>query len=207
MSLLHTTESRIDKIIESLGLRIIAKGVLISKSPLYALTTKDKRIVLVEVLKDDAYDFISNHIDWLQRNLSSFSAKYNFDFDKVENFNLVCLYNGKEEINFEIPNPIENIEVYTLEQQNNFSYRNFYNYTLNIRFLKELLDKFLKPEQKQRLKEFFSQLIKQRPLICRKLSSNFLILESGEERHYLYFFENFLWYHKGKAPFYPKKIF
>jgi len=199
-------ERKTDNIIEDLGFKIITRGVLIARHPIYAIAVKGEYISLIEVLENNKTDFINEHLLWMKNNIDSFLSKHHITADN--RINLVCLYEGEEEINMEVPELNGEIEVYNFntDTAGGLKLRPFNNYTSNIQLVKKMLGDISNNGLDKSAQELFNEIFTQRPLSGRKKSANCFVIDAFKEQYWLYFFRNFFWYHKGKAPFNPKKV-
>jgi len=199
-------ERKTDNIIEALGLKIITRGVLISKFPLYAIAVKEDDLFLIESLEDNKTDFINEHLLWMRNNMNSFLSKHHIMGNN--RINLVCLYGGKEEINLEVPDMKGEIKIYNfnIALTGSGEYQQFNNYTLNIQLIRKMLSDISNSGLDESAKGLFNEIFTQRPLIGWKKAANCSVEDTLKEKYWLYFFRNFFLCHKGKAPFNPKKV-
>ncbi len=199
-------ERKIDSIIEDLGFKIIAHGVLIARYPLYAVAVKEEGVFLIEVLENNKTDFINEHLLWMKNNMDSFLSKHHISGNN--RINLVCLYEGEEEINLEVSELKGEIAIYgfNIASAGRGECQPFNNYTSNIQLIKKMLGGISNSGLDRSAQELFDEIFTQRPLIGRKKTANCFVVDTLKEQYWLYFFRNFFWCHKGKAPFKPKKV-
>ncbi|MDP8233805.1 MAG: hypothetical protein P9M06_03255 [Candidatus Saelkia tenebricola] len=199
-------EREIDNAIKDLGFKIISRDILLSSIPLYAVGMRDDTVFLIEVFKNGETDFINNHLLWMQNNIDNFLSKHNIANTGL--IGLICLYIGDEEVDLNVPDLKGDIEIYNtvLLNEEISKFVPFDKYTVNISLIKERLDIFLRNNPGENLRKTFDDIFIKRPLVCRQGVSNVFTAETSEGKHWFYSFKSFLWYHRGGAPFYPRKV-
>ena len=200
-------EDKIDRIIRNLKLNILTKRILISKIPLYALAKGGEEVFLIEILEEGKSNFVFEHTLWFEKHYESIVHKFKLPLSRC--INLICFHRDvKNEIDFEISRIIKNVQIFSLRQEKNgqLSYTPFLNFAININLIEEFLNNIEGKKLGKKLREFVYKNIIQRPLVCRKISGNSIMIESQGEKHYIYICKNIVFYHKGKSPFRPEII-
>ncbi|MDP8253161.1 MAG: hypothetical protein P9X27_02040 [Candidatus Kaelpia aquatica] len=191
-------------LIEGLGFTILSEEILVASCPISALAFKDDKFFFVEYLFKNNLEFIEKHFDWIKCNINLLKSKYRLkDLSEV---NLLCLSFTDDELNLEVSGFKGELVTYRAPFKNGEDgLLSFDNWTFNKEYLKSRVFSLLSKIPREEA-DIVRLLLTLKSLFVREESEDYFLIQAQSEEYRLRFFKDFIWFHKGPAPFRPRKI-
>jgi hypothetical protein len=191
-------------LVKDLGLNIVSEDLLVSNIPIPVLAFKKENLFFLEFLFDKELKFIEDHFRWIKENEELLKSK--FRLKNISGINLICLAKEDNEFNIELPGFKGELDVYKCSFSRKSSrLEPFDNWTLNRGYLKNKLEVLTSKVSKED-KDIIFGLLDSKPLFIREEFKDYFLIKSKEQYYRLRLFKDFIWLHKGGAPFKPRKI-
>ncbi len=191
-------------LIKSLGFTVVSEDILVSNCPISALVFRKDKFFFVEYLFKNNLGFVEKHFDWIKYNINLFRSKYKLK--NLAEINLLCLSFTEDELNLEVPGFEGELVICRCPlKEGSGELLPFNNWTFNRDYFKNRIAPLL-PKMPREEVDIFKSFFTIKPLFVKEEFKDYFFIQAQGEEYRLRLFKDFVWLHKGPAPFRPRKI-